>query len=146
MEKYTCWSPVVSMWIICSYRGIQLFVWLFMCEIREHTRHETVMKRTLGMMMMMNALISHNYTASGRAALMNYVYSLNFAYLFFQVCMCALWSNCNTRLHAATNRHQSVEYYLSSFICSSFCVHFINLHNMYRFFSICQHYLLVNFL
>lgn len=50
-----------------------------MCEIREHARHETVKKRTLGMMMMMNALISHNYTASGRAALMNYVYGLNFA-------------------------------------------------------------------
>lgn len=49
-----------------------------MCEMREHARHETVMKRTLGMMMM-NALISHNYTASGRAPLMNYVYGLNFA-------------------------------------------------------------------
>lgn len=49
-----------------------------MCEIREHARHWTVMKRTLGMMMM-NALISHNYTVSGRARLMNYVYGLNFA-------------------------------------------------------------------
>lgn len=134
MEKYTCWSPVVSMWIIFSYRGIQLFVWLFMCEIREHTRHETVMKRTLGMMMMMNALISHNYTASGRAPLMNYVYDLNFA-------NCELWSLsvrfviklqytfiCSNK-SSPVGRVLSVKFHLFIILCS-----FLNLHNMYRVF------------
>lgn len=36
MEKYICWSPAESMWIFLWYSGSQLFVWLFMCEIREH--------------------------------------------------------------------------------------------------------------
>lgn len=103
MEKYTCWSLVMSIWILLWCSGSQLFVWLFMCEIREHVRHETVKKRTFGMLET-NASIDCN-AASVRAALMNYFVWLNWTlptvncdFFSKSVCVlhCFVWSNCNT--------------------------------------------------
>lgn len=65
----------------------------FMCEIREHVRHETVKERTFGMLET-NASIDCN-AASVRAALMNYFVWLNWTLptvncdFFFQVRLCA---------------------------------------------------------
>lgn len=75
----------------------------FMCEIREHVRHETVKERTFGMLET-NASIDCN-AASVRAALMNYFVWLNWTlptvncdFFSKSVCVlhCFLWSNCNT--------------------------------------------------